>query len=224
MNEHLDLELSAYIDGELEGSELRRVEAHLAGCAGCRETLEDLRRLVRRAAALDDRPPERDLWSGIASRLVSEPTADVVPLESRRRRVSFSIPQLAAAAIVLAAFSAGAGRLLSSRDGVVATSIPAGAPSPGVASNVNDRVGRAVSSYESAIGELERTLDARRGALDTSTVRVLEQSLRVIDSAIAQARDALSRDPGNVYLNGTLRRALDRKLEVLRQVTLSTAS
>lgn len=225
MNAHLDDELSALIDGELEGAELERVQTHLSACAECREALEDLRRLVRRAGALDDRPPEKDLWAGIASRIVSEPTADVIPLESRRRRVSFSVPQLAAAALALMALSFGASRLLTTRGDVpVAVAGPSAEPTPSVVSRVNERVGRAVSSYESAIGELEQALEQRRGTLDTATVRVLEQSLGLIDSAIAQARSALERDPGNVYLNGTLQRALDRKLGVLRQVTLTTAS
>jgi hypothetical protein len=79
-------------------------------------------------------------------------------------------------------------------------------------------------SYDSVIGELERLVAQRRGTLDTSTVRTIEQSLALIDAAIAQARSALERDPDNTYLNGHLRRALDRKLDVLRQAALLTAA
>lgn len=230
MNDHLDYELSDYLDGALSGAELERAESHLAACAECRETLDDLKRLVRRAGSLDDRAPERDLWAGIAARIATESTADVVPLDSRRRRVSFSMPQLAAAALVLMGLSAGAALMVRAPSPVapaVTAALPAseesGESGP-VARNVNERIGRAVSSYESAIGEMQQTLDERRGQLDTSTVRVLEQSMKTIDSAIAQARDALSRDPGNLYLNGTLKRALDRKLGVLRQVTALTVA
>jgi hypothetical protein len=74
------------------------------------------------------------------------------------------------------------------------------------------------------IRELERLVAERRGTLDTSTVRTIERSLALIDAAIAQARAALERDPDNTYLNGHLRRTLDRKLDVLRQAALLTAA
>jgi len=46
-------QLSAYIDGELEAAAAGRLEAHLAGCEGCRLELEQLRAT---AASLRDLP------------------------------------------------------------------------------------------------------------------------------------------------------------------------
>lgn len=218
MTAHLDLELSAYLDEELDAAERARAQAHLAGCAECRATLEGLRRLVRRAGSLDDRPPERDLWPQIASRIGDASTADVIPLEPRRRRITFSVPQLAAAVLALMAVSTGIATV-AVRGGLGAPATQAAPAEVGVRA-----VGAAVpgptglASYDAAIADLQRTLDTRRGQLDTATVRVLEQSLQVIDGAIAQARAALARDPNNPYLNGHLQRSLDRKLEFLRQV------
>ena len=220
MSEHLDVELSAYLDDELDAAARGRIEAHLARCAECRATLEDLQQLVRRAHTLDDRPPGRDLWTGIASRIASADTADVVPLAPRRRRFAFTMPQLAAAAVALMVMSTGATALLTRRG-------PAAAPSD---SAVAVRAAALpaqgmVASYDAAIRDLQQTLDARRSQLDTGTVRVIEQSLAVIDLAIAQARSALARDPNNPYLNSHLQRAFDRKLDLLRQVaTLPVAS
>lgn len=213
MSEHLNAELSAYLDDELDAAARGRVEAHLAACAECRATLEDLQQVVRRARTLDDRPPIRDLWTGIASRIGSADTSDVVPLASRRRRFAFSVPQLAAAAVLLAAMSTGATVLLT-RHGPTAvasdttlTVRTAALPAQGM-----------VASYDAAIRDFQLALDARRSQLDTGTVRVIEQSLAVIDMAIAQARSALARDPNNPYLNSHLQRAFDRKLDLLRQV------
>jgi len=107
MSGHLNENLSAYLDGELEGAELAAAEAHLESCAECRADLEGLTRVARRAAALDDRPPEKDLWSGIQNRLATPSTSDVVPLEPFRRRIAFTMPQLAAAAVAIMALSAG---------------------------------------------------------------------------------------------------------------------
>jgi negative regulator of sigma E activity len=225
MTAHLNEKLSALLDGELEGAELVAAEAHLEACAACRADLEGLTRVARRAASLDDRPPENDLWAGIQSRLSTPSTSDVVPLESRRRRVAFTMPQLAAAAIALMALSAGAVRMIVPGQQRSDSRLPA--PAIGVtaipaAYNPGDST---VASYDSAITGMQQLLKSRRGSLDTATARVVEQSLALIDFAIKQAREALAHDPGNMYLNGQLQRTLDRKLDVLRHaVTLPTAT
>ena len=94
--------LSEYLDDELRGSERAMLEAHLGRCEDCQQTLAGLRRVVLRARSLEDRPPAADLWAGIAER-IGAPGRRVVPL---RRRFAFSVPQLLAAGIALAALSA----------------------------------------------------------------------------------------------------------------------
>jgi hypothetical protein len=70
--------------------------------------------------------------------------------------------------------------------------------------------------YDREIAALRRMVRERSAELDPATVRVLEQSLAVIDGAIAQSRAALARDPGSAFLNQQLTSALDKKLELLR--------
>jgi len=215
MDEHLGERLSAYVDGDLDGEALAAAEVHLAGCAECRAVVADLRRVAGLARALDDRPPTTDLWPGIAVR-IGAPRPDVLPLVPRRKRISFSIPQLAAAGIALAALSGGgtiAALRLAAPPPVAVTPVPDATALPAYASD-------AAASYDAAVGELEAMLTARRRDLDTATIRTLETSLRIIDAAIAQARDALARDPNDVYLNGHLRSTLDRKLELLRRAAM----
>jgi anti-sigma factor RsiW len=215
MNEHLGDRLSAYVDGDLDGEALAAAGAHLAGCAECRDAVNDLRRVAGLARALDDRPPTTDLWPGIAVR-IGAPRPDVLPLVPRRRRISFSVPQLAAAGLALAALSGG-GTIAALR--LAAPVKVAVAPAPD-ASALPAYVSGAAASYDAAVGELEAMLSARRRDLDTATIRTIEISLQVIDAAITQARDALARDPNDVYLNGHLRSTLDRKLELLRRAAL----
>jgi hypothetical protein len=54
--------------------------------------------------------------------------------------------------------------------------------------------------YERSIDALRRTLDERRDSLAPSTVATVERSLRIADSAIAEARSALEHDPSNQVL------------------------
>jgi hypothetical protein len=76
------------------------------------------------------------------------------------------------------------------------------------------------------VADLERILQDGRGRLDSTTVRVLEQNLAVIDAAIAQARRAVAADSANLYLNSHLAETMRRKLELLRQAAslVATAS
>jgi len=223
MTEHLGAQLSALVDGEVSGEALASAEAHLVSCADCRAAYDDLLAIRRHAGALDDRPPERDLWPGIAAEITGEHEARVLPLPAWRRRIAVSIPQLAAAGIALIALSAGAA--------IMATHTRGGAGLSGATTSV--RVPRAIAglasakgveSYDAAIRDLEVTLAARRSKLDTATVRAVEQSLAVIDHAIHQAEAALEQDPNSMYLNSHLQNALDRKLEVLRRVTTLAAA
>jgi anti-sigma factor RsiW len=216
MDEHLGERLSAYVDGDLVGEALAGAEAHLAVCEACRAAVQDLRRVVGLARALDDRPPARDLWPDIAERIGAAARPDVIPLPTRWRRFAFSIPQLAAAGLALSLVSVG-GALTAMRLLAPAAAPIAAADPNAAARNVADPA----ASYDVAIHELEGLLSARRGDLDSTTVLAVEASLRVIDLAIAQARAAVARDPNNLYLNDHLRSTLDRKLDVLRRAAMS---
>ena len=205
--------LSEYLDGDLLGHEVAALEAHLASCGDCRATLEQLRRVVARARALDDRPPATDLWPEIARHV------GVVSLDARRarRRVSFSVPQLAAAAVALALLSGGSAWLLGRRPTVTQVAQSPTTPSP-ILTNVGTY--EANPRYAAAVASLERVLAQGRGRLDTATVRVIEKNLGIIDRAIRDAQSALAADPANSYLNLHLAQEMRRKLELLRQAAV----
>src|SRR2546425_4450883 len=109
MNGHWTDRLSLYLDGALAPAEREACEGHVAECAACAGTLADLRRVVARARSLEDRPPRTDLWPAIAAGIGLSPSGDVADLAERRRgrarRVSFTVPQLAAACVALVLLS-----------------------------------------------------------------------------------------------------------------------
>jgi anti-sigma factor RsiW len=220
--------LSEYLDGGLNGGERQELEAHLAECEECAAALEQLRRVIERAKALNDRPPATDLWSGIAERIGAVPEEDeVADLEAhrrgqvvrlRQRRLTFSLPQLAAASIALMVLSAGTAWMVS-RSGVgeeQASREAAVQPAPGA--------GFTSSSYDAAIAELERIIDENRDRLDTATVRVIAENLMIIDQAIAQAQRALAQDPASEYLNEHLAATKRQKLEFLMRAAEMTSA
>jgi anti-sigma factor RsiW len=211
--------LSEYLDHELEASDRKALEAHLGSCAECRTTLDELRRVVARAHELPDRPPTSDLWPAIRQQV----GAGVVSLGARRarRRLSFSVPQLAAAAVVLALVSAGSAWLVT-RSGPTPQPVASQRQSTPVMLNVG--ITPLDARTAASVAALEDVLARNRGRLDTATVHVLEKNLGIIDRAIRDAQSALAADPANGYLNQHLARETRRKLELLRQAaTLASA-
>ena len=201
--------LSEYLDGELPASDRSALEAHLETCHECAALLGDLRRIVDRARAAEEYLPRRDLWPGIARQIGASPASS----PRIGRRWSFSLPQLAAAAILLMTLSGAAVWFLRS----TALPLAAGPIATTATPAAIDASSRASLSYAAAVADLERVLAAGRGQLDTTTVRVIEQNLAAIDQAIAQAQRALVADPANLYLNTHLAETMRRKLDLLRQ-------
>jgi hypothetical protein len=76
--------------------------------------------------------------------------------------------------------------------------------------------------YDAAIRKLEAELLAGRERLDSTTIRVVEEKLRLIDHALLEAERALSADPANGYLHGHVTQTRMRKLDLLRRAAALT--
>jgi Putative zinc-finger len=207
MNDQWTDRLSEYVDGDLANGERSALEAHLTTCAECRATVEDLRRVVARARALDNRNPKADLWPGVAQRIGA---GKVVAI--RARRFTFNVPQLIAASIALVLLSGGGVWMALNQPQQVATDFPP----PGAPKVVPATVW--AGRTDAAIADLQEDLQRNESRLDTATVRVVRENLALIDRAIGQARAALDADPNNAYLNLHLADTMRRKLELLRRI------
>jgi anti-sigma factor RsiW len=211
--------LSEHLDGELSVEDRAELETHVEGCPECRQTLEELRQVAQRAAALEDSPPAESLWPGIAERLGEAAPTEPAVVDLRqhrptRRRVSFTLPQLAAAGLAVMLLSAGGAWLALSQSGASGGAMPAG---PVSAVSGAQAIAVAAADYDAAVAELQDMLTDRRSELDTATVRILEENLAVIDEAIAEAQAALLDDPTNSYLSAHLAAAMWRKVHLLRR-------
>ena len=209
--------LSEYIDDELSATERAALEAHLATCRECAQTVGELREVVERARRLPARPPAADLWPGIEPQLTSASSGPLPFRVRTNRRFSFTLPQLAAAGIALMVMSGGGVWVL--QHGGARTSMPPVAAVDPASPVVPAAAVLADPRYDDAIADLQQALDAGRKDLDPTTVRILEANLAAIDQAIEQSREALAKDAGNVYLHNHLADARQRKLALLRRAT-----
>lgn len=212
--------ISEFIDDEgLDSAARAELEDHLRTCLECRAVLADLRGVIARAGTLIDDPPSADLWPGIASRIA----APALPFKARTaRRISFTVPQLVAASLALMLLS-GAMVWVSTIGGSRTDIQPVSAADrSGRAGPVEASVTMANFAdieYDQAVADLQNALSAGRHSLDPQTVRVLEENLHAIDRAIEQSRQALGKDPANLFLNTHLAAARQRKLALLRSAT-----
>lgn len=212
--------LSEYVDGELDPRTHAALEAHLATCASCRATRDELERVVARARGIGYREPATDLWGGIETSIAGNAP------RSGRRLVTLSWARLATAAAIVAILAGGFAWTLASRRAVVVVTVPSSpdTTATGVRTPALPATGMAVASYRDAAADLERAFEAGRTTLRPETMRVIEENLRAIDLAIAQTDSALRRDPGSAYLNQYLAATMQRKLKLLRRaVEITTA-
>jgi hypothetical protein len=151
--------------------------------------------------------PARDLWPAIAQGLMRSPRG-----ATARRRILGLTGALAASlalALGLHGRPSGPPSPIASSSGLqgadaTATPLP---PLPGE------------TDYEGAERALAVALDARRGSIPTADERVIDDSLRLFDEALAGTRQALLAHPDDADLRAELDRVWEDKIDLLRQAT-----
>lgn len=212
MHDTFTAQLSAYSDGELNPAERATLEAHLAGCADCRQALDGINAVKAWAPRYEGVAPARDPWQNIASRLGTRTIGSgaIGTPAWHGRRVSVRVPLLAAAAIGLLVIGAAASRIFRSGAPVPVVELtPVKHWNPDQERLTNDQ-------YDAAVSELEAILASNDTALEPATLKVIRESLATIDKAIDDARRAIAEDSTNDYLNASIAQNMRRKLGILR--------
>lgn len=208
-------QVNEYVDGDLPDPGL--AERHLAECEACRLEVEAIRDLVGSARALPrEIDPGPELWKAVRE--------ETVDLPVRRRQTLWSMRYgLAAAAVLLAAFSSGITAAVLWTRGASAPVAVVDDRGSGAGGATLVGFQPAEAEYLRTAAELERVLEARRDRLSPETVRILEENLDIVDRAIASSREALVRDPGSAELVTMLSAVYQDKINVLESAVLLSA-
>ncbi|MEO5818542.1 MAG: hypothetical protein ABIT20_24950 [Gemmatimonadaceae bacterium] len=218
MTDHLSFEqLCDLSDGALKPAAEATARAHLRACEECASRLSAISTLAASTAALPHSiAPPADLWDDI--RMELQPRQAL----GRRRAAMWRLRHLAAAAVIIAIVSSAlTALLLRDRHAEVAIVDPPAVQAPATSTEpaLPARLASAEHGYTQSVNSLQRVLDERRNSLAPSTVATVERSLRIADSAIAEARDALTRDPANRALAALFASNYERKIDLLRRAT-----
>lgn len=76
------------------------------------------------------------------------------------------------------------------------------------------------ADYDREIARLRTLLDSNRTLMDPATLVVIERNIAVIDTAIAQSKQAVARDPNSRFLIESLNQSLQTKVNVMRTAAM----
>ena len=217
--------LDDYVTGELTEDARAPVADHIAACAICAAEVESLNRILARANDLPkSMDPPAEAWSNIRATIErdKEAIAGQHPTSApgfwRRPYV------LAAAAVLLVVLSsAGTAVYMGARsaDGNASRSAAGNqangaTPATLVAFTIEE------NNYLRNVAVLQDLLDQQEALLAPETVAQLKASLRTIDEAILEARNALARDPANKMLIEMLSGTYRQKMDLMRRTAEMT--
>jgi hypothetical protein len=202
-------------DDSLDAERLREVEQHLASCDACARDVASLRMLMSRIPTAESSTDLDDLWPSIRSRIdeskvVSLDAAPSDTMPTRPRRGIVWIVGAVAAAVAILIVS-----LPPIRTSPRATS-------PNVTGDTESNfigVADSTSAYEAEANALLNQLELQRAMLPPEARSSVDHDLRVIDSAIAEVKDALVRDPNNPALRRLLASSYRQKVELLKRAS-----
>jgi anti-sigma-K factor RskA len=216
--------LDDYVTGELTEDARAPVADHIAACEICSAEVESLKRILAQAADLPRSiDPPAEAWSNI--RAVIERDKQAVAAHSSSAIHLWRRPYAlaAAAALLVIMSSAGTALYMSSRasNGSSASAV-ASSPTGGATPATLAAFTIEENTYLRNVAVLQDLLDQQEASLAPETVAQLKASLRTIDEAILEARNALARDPANKMLIEMLSGTYRQKVDLMRRTAEMT--
>ena len=185
---------------------------------------EMLRELHRETASLprEIAPPE-EAWKKIKAQIDMEAQlVAMMPMQSRERAFWQRPAFLAAAALLLVAGASMMTALVVGRRIIERTASPVASvsqsPSTPVVTTVGDFAARE-KEYINTADKLTALIESGKTELSPETIAKLRESVRVIDGAILEARQALAADPANKTLIDMLSKSYNQKVDLLQRTT-----
>ena len=221
--------ISDFLDGALSQEDQSTLNTHLEECLGCASVRNDLQSLVgfcRTQRGQYSAPPnEKALWLRVRNVIEAEARTGTAAAGPARRNFwanwlsrswELSFPQLAAAAAVIIlvvslSTAVGLRRWQSGATGSIRTADEAGLA---VAA---ENPGNRVSPQQEAISYWNQRVEFNKARWSPQMRETFDRNLKVIDEAVNDSFEALSKNPHDEVSEEMLNAALNEKLSLLKE-------
>jgi hypothetical protein len=216
-----------FLDGALGQEDQATLNSHLEECLGCASVRNDLESLVgfcHTQRGLYGAPPnEKAMWMRIRNVIEAEAmTGTAAPVPAGRnfwtnwlsRSWELSLPQLAAAAVVIVlivSLSTAVG-LRRWQSGSTVSTREVADPTVSVA-NIRDRA----SQQQHLIAYWNQKVEFNKARWSPQMRETFDRNLKVIDEAVNDSFESLSKNPHDEVSEEMLNAALNEKLSLLKE-------
>ena len=222
--------ISDFLDGSISNQDRSTLSAHLDECLSCGEVRDDLQSIVgfcRAQRGQYEAPPnEKALWLRIRNMIEAGASVDTpAPAEPRRsfwntwrgRSWELSFPQLAAmaAAIVLIVSLSTAAGLRRWQSGAVDARFESGSQNGFNVSSMDVR--NRISQQQQLIAYWNQRVEYNKARWNPQMRETFDRNLAVIDQAVNDSFDSLSKNPHDEVSEEMLNTALNEKLSLLKE-------
>ena len=221
--------ISDFLDGALSQEDQTMLNTHLEECLGCASVRTDLQSLVgfcHTQRGLYSAPPnEKALWVRIRNVIEAETmTGAAATVRAGRnfwinwlsRSWELSLPQLAAAAavvVLVVSLSTAVGLRRWQSGATVSTPGPQGPDSTVSVANIHDRA----SQQQHAIAYWNQKVEFNKARWSPQMRETFDRNLKVIDEAVNDSFESLSKNPHDEVSEEMLNAALNEKLSLLKE-------
>jgi len=221
--------ISDFLDGALNQEDQATLNSHLEECLGCASVRTDLQSLVgfchTQRGQYSAPPNEKALWMRIRNVIEAEAmtgTAATVPASRNfwtnwlSRSWELSLPQLAAAAafiVLIVSLSTVVGLRRWQSGATGSTPSPEGSDPAVSVANVRDRD----SQQQHLIAYWNQKVEFNKARWSPQMRETFDRNLKVIDEAVNDSFDSLSKNPHDEVSEEMLNAALNEKLSLLKE-------
>jgi hypothetical protein len=219
--------ISDFVDGALSHEEQSTLSAHLEECLHCADVRNDLESIVgfcRTHRGEYTAPPnEKALWLRVRNMIEAGASSDVAPAPPKNRLWTswigrsweLSFPQLvASAAIIVLVVSLSTIVGLKRFQGGASTN-PQGPSGDATLNLANAR--ERVAQQQQLISYWNDRVEFNKTRWSPQMRETFDRNLKVIDQAVNDSFDALSRNPDDDFSKEMLNSALNEKLSLLKE-------
>jgi hypothetical protein len=222
--------ISEFLDGSITPNDQSTLTSHLDECLECADVRDDLTSIVgfcRTQRGQYDAPPnEKALWLRIRNMIEAGATADVNSVAAPRgkfwnswtsRSWELSFSQLAAlfGAIVVVVSLATVVGVKRWQSGAIDPTVASG-NQHGLSIDAKDVRSR-ISQQQQLISYWNQRVEYNKARWNPQMRETFDRNLAVIDQAINDSYDSLSKDPNDEVSKELLNTALNEKLSLLKE-------